>query len=81
MAGAGNAAPRSGPAGDEGRPGRADLREMASFTAGVGPLLKGTYTLVDQPGGGVAVIWSWHFGQGRPHLGGNREFIDSLRIG
>ena len=51
------------------------------FTAGVGPLLRGTYTLVDQPGGGVVVIWSWHFGQSRPLLAGNRELIDSLRIG
>lgn len=52
-----------------------------SFTAGVGPGLRGTYTLVDQPGGGVAVIWSWQFGEDRLHLAGNREFIDSLRIG
>ena len=80
MAGAGNAAPRSGPAGDEGRR-VAPTFANGEFTAGVGPLLRGTYTLVDQPGGGVAVIWSWHFGQSRPHLGGNRELIDSLRLG
>jgi hypothetical protein len=51
------------------------------FTAGVGPRLRGTYMLVDQPDGGVTVIWSWHFGQSRPQLGGNRELIDSLRLG
>jgi hypothetical protein len=52
-----------------------------SFTTGVGPRLRGTYTLVDQAGGGVTVVWSWQFGEGRLHLGGNRELIASLRIG
>jgi hypothetical protein len=47
-------------------------------TSGVAPLLPGTFTLVDQPRGGVTVIWSWTVGADRTALPGNRPMVTAL---
>lgn len=49
-----------------------------SFTAGVAPMLPGTFTLVDQPHGGVSVIWSWTNSSDRSQLVGNRPMVTAL---
>jgi hypothetical protein len=40
--------------------------------------LIGEYTLVDVPGAGITVIWSWSVGHGQKALAGNQAFIDTL---
>ncbi len=42
--------------------------------------LKARYTLLDVPGAGVTVIWSWTFDRFAV-LGGNQAFIDSVTFG
>jgi hypothetical protein len=42
------------------------------------PDLIGEYTVVDVPGAGITVIWSWSVGHGQRALAGNRAFIDTL---
>ena len=49
-------------------------------TDGYRPGLTGDYTLVDVPGAGVTVIWSWSF-NGESTLRGNQAFIDGLSFG
>jgi hypothetical protein len=41
--------------------------------------LSGEYTLLDIPGAGVTVVWSWALHAPRSQLAGNRSFIDGLR--
>ena len=45
------------------------------------PYLPGSYTLVDQPDGGVTVIWSWAFNQETPDLAGNQAMVDEILAG
>jgi hypothetical protein len=45
------------------------------------PYLTGSYTLVDQPDGGVTVIWSWAFNSATPDLAGNQVMVDALLDG
>lgn len=45
------------------------------------PNLAGSYTLVDQPGGGVTVIWSWVSGSAPPDLPGNQVMVDEILAG
>lgn len=52
-----------------------------AFTSGVTPDLPGTFTLVDQPRGGVTVIWSWTYGGDRSLLPGNRVMVQALLRG
>jgi hypothetical protein len=40
--------------------------------------LLGEYTLLDIPGAGVTVLWSWALDLPRTQLAGNRPFIDGL---
>jgi hypothetical protein len=42
------------------------------------PSLLGEYTLVDVPGAGITVIWSWSLNHGQKALAGNQAFIDTL---
>ena len=42
--------------------------------------LKARYTLMDVPGAGVAVIWSWTFDRSAV-LDGNQAFVDSVTFG
>ena len=42
------------------------------------PSLIGEYTLVDVPGAGLTVIWSWSLDHGPKALAGNQAFIDRL---
>lgn len=49
--------------------------------AGYGTDLKGDYTLVDVPGAGVTVIWSWTLQPDRQVLDGNQRFVDGLSFG
>jgi hypothetical protein len=42
------------------------------------PSLIGEYTLVDVPGAGITVIWSWSVNHGPKALVGNQAFIDTL---
>jgi hypothetical protein len=52
-----------------------------NFTAGVAPDLPGEFTLVDQPGGGVTVIWSWSY-RGTPSLlTRNRAMVTAILTG
>jgi hypothetical protein len=44
----------------------------------VSPVVAGSYTLADQPGGGVTVIWSWRYGVDLPDLGEDRQVVDDL---
>ena len=44
----------------------------------VSPIVAGNYTLADQPGGGVTVIWSWRYGVHLPDLGEDRRVVDDL---
>jgi hypothetical protein len=41
--------------------------------------LTGDYTLLDTPGAGVTVIWSWTMHQPRSALAGNEAFVDDCR--
>lgn len=51
------------------------------FIAGSAPDLPGEFTLIDQSGGGVTVIWSWTF-QGNPSLlTGNRAMVYAILTG
>ncbi|MDP9241489.1 MAG: hypothetical protein M3O55_12780 [Actinomycetota bacterium] len=43
--------------------------------------LTGDYTLVDVPGAGVTVIWSWTVGHPRATLAGNQAFVNGLSFG
>ena len=45
------------------------------------PYLTGSYTLVDQPDGGVTVIWSWAFDSPTPDLAGNQVMVDEILAG
>jgi hypothetical protein len=49
--------------------------------AGYRPGLTGQYTLLDVPGAGVTVIWSWTMNHGKQALAGNQAFIDGLSFG
>jgi hypothetical protein len=54
---------------------------VGNFTAGVAPDLPGEFTLVDQPGGGVTVIWSWSY-HGTPSLlTRNRAMVTAILTG
>jgi hypothetical protein len=46
--------------------------------AWVAPVVTGSYTIADQPGGGVTVIWSWQYGVGLPGPGDDRRVVDDL---
>lgn len=48
-------------------------------TMGYNQTLLGEYTLLDIPGAGVTVLWSWALDLPRTQLAGNRPFIDGLR--
>jgi hypothetical protein len=61
----------------EGLPSANILR----ITMGYHRNLTGDYTLVDVPGAGVTVIWSWAHRQPRAHLAANQPFIDGLSFG
>ena len=43
--------------------------------------LTGAYTVLDLPGAGVAVIWSWTLNHSDQALAGNQAFIDGLSFG
>ena len=43
--------------------------------------LLGEYTLLDVPGGGVTVIWSWNDSHNRQALAGNQTYVDDLSFG
>ena len=45
------------------------------------PYLPGSYTLVDQPDGGVTVIWSWAFNLETPDIAGNQAMVDEILAG
>jgi hypothetical protein len=47
-------------------------------TMGYNSTLAGEYTLLDIPGAGVTVLWSWTLDVPRSRLAGNRAFIDGL---
>lgn len=47
-------------------------------TMGYNGTLSGDYTLLDVPGAGVTVLWSWVLGVPRTQLAANRAFIDEL---
>ncbi|MFL6098515.1 MAG: hypothetical protein ACJ71T_01000 [Actinomycetales bacterium] len=47
-------------------------------TMGYNATLRGEYILLDIPGAGVTVLWSWTLGPPRTQLAGNRPFIDAL---
>jgi hypothetical protein len=49
-------------------------------TAGYRPGLTGAYTLVDVPGAGVTVIWSWS-ANGKSPIPDDHQFIDGLSFG
>jgi hypothetical protein len=49
-------------------------------TGGWGGLVRARYTLVDVPGAGVTVIWSWTLGPSAL-LDGNQAYIDSITFG
>jgi hypothetical protein len=46
--------------------------------AWVSPVVTGSYTLADQPGGGVTVIWSWRYGLGLSDPGEDRRVVNDL---
>ncbi len=50
-------------------------------TTGYTHQLTGQYILLDLPGAGVTVIWSWTLGHGVGALAGNQAFIDTLSFG
>jgi len=50
-------------------------------TAGYRSNLSGNYTLLDVPGGGVTVIWSWTIEPNHSLIAGNQAFIAALRFG
>jgi hypothetical protein len=50
-------------------------------TAAFSPQLTGDYTLVDVPGAGVTVIWSWGPPQTKGNLGDNQAYVDGLTFG
>lgn len=50
-------------------------------TAAVGAHLVGEYTLLDVPGAGVTVIWSWSQNHGTQLLSGNRVYVEGLSFG
>ena len=43
--------------------------------------LLGEYTLLDVPGGGVTVIWSWNDSHNGQALAGNQTYVDDLSFG
>jgi surface antigen len=43
--------------------------------------LLGEYTLLDVPGGGVTVIWSWNDSHNGQALAGNQAYVDGLSFG
>jgi hypothetical protein len=45
---------------------------------GYAPNLTGDYTLLDLPGAGLTVIWSWSTNPQHPALAGNQAYIDGL---
>ena len=51
------------------------------WNAAYSPRLTGSYTLVDVPGAGVVVIWSWTTDTDPQALMGNQDFIDGLTFG
>jgi hypothetical protein len=50
-------------------------------TAGYRPGFSAEYTLVDVPGAGVTVIWSWSVNHGERALTGNQAFIVGITLG
>jgi hypothetical protein len=48
---------------------------------GVAPWLPGAFTLVDQPGGGVTVIWSWTHTRNSQRLAGNVPMVTAFLAG
>ena len=50
-------------------------------TAGYSPTLTGEYTLVDVPGAGVTVIWSWASPQTKGNLTESRTYVQGLSFG
>ena len=51
------------------------------WEAAYSPYLTGSYTLLDVPGAGVVVIWSWTMAKDSQALVGNQDFIDGLTFG
>ena len=59
-----------------------DVRPLPMTRAsGYRPNLTGQYTLLDVPGAGVTVIWSWTLNHGNQVLAANQAFIDGLSFG
>jgi hypothetical protein len=50
----------------------------ANVSMGYSRTLLGDYTLLDVPGAGVTVIWSWTLSHPRAALAGNRPYVDGL---
>ena len=44
------------------------------------PDVPAEYVLVDVPGAGLTVIWSWSYGHGPTVLAANRAYVDALRF-
>jgi hypothetical protein len=52
---------------------------VGGTTMGYNRTLLGEYTLLDIPGAGVTVLWSWALDLPRTQLAGNQRLIDSLQ--
>ena len=51
-----------------------------AVTISSGPHIPAEYVLVDVPGVGLTVIWSWSYSQGPAVLAGNREYLEALHF-
>jgi hypothetical protein len=57
----------------------AHTTEVGGTTMGYNRTLLGEYTLLDIPGAGVTVLWSWVLDLPRTQLAGNQRLIDGLQ--
>jgi hypothetical protein len=53
----------------------------AGVSMGCNRTLTGDYTLLDVPGAGVTVIWSWTLNGPRTLLAGNQAYVDGMSFG
>jgi hypothetical protein len=70
---------------DASPPDKVGLNEAAvtfdvpgQVRAWVAPVLTGRYTLTDQPGGGVTVVWSWRYGLDLRDPGTDQSLVDDV---
>ena len=62
-------------------PPRAPVFANEFASVGFSDDLKGECTLVDTPGSGVTVVWSWTYGQPKSAILANRPFVAGLSFG